>query len=203
RVALTLSVSPPLAAMLADALLRARFRDHLGRLQRLADHLAGRGLVAPELRPALAFHQRRLAAVRATWERVGGDLLAALRAHARAGRVELLTSTATHAYLPGLLASPASVRAQLRLGLRGFEALAGVRPRGLWLPECAYDPRLGPDLAAAGVRYTVLDAHGIALASPRPPSGVLAPVLGTSGVAFLARDPEAARDLWSREVGYP
>ena len=201
--ALTLSISPPLAAMLADELLRARFGAHLEDLARLASHLAERGLVAAPLRPALAFYQRRLAAVHAVWDRLHGDVLAAFRAHARAGRLELLTCTATHAYLPGLLASPASIRAQLRLGLRGFEAITGVRPRGLWLPECAYAPPLGPELAAAGVRFTILDAHGLALASPRPPCGVLAPVLAPSGVAFFARDPDAARDVWSRQAGYP
>ncbi|MFT3775516.1 MAG: DUF1957 domain-containing protein [Minicystis sp.] len=203
RVAITISVSPPLAAMLADDLLRSRFTDHLARLARLAAHLDEGGLVADSLRPALAFYRRRLDAISAIWDRIGGDVLAALRGHARAGRVELWTSTATHAYLPGLLAAPASIRAQLRLGLRGFEALAGVRPRGLWLPECAYDPRLGPDLAAASVRYTILDAHGLLLASPRPPGGVLAPVLSPSGVAFFARDPDASRAVWSRKTGYP
>jgi 1,4-alpha-glucan branching enzyme len=137
------------------------------------------------------------------WERIEGDVLAALVAHARAGRIELWTTTATHAYLPGLLSAPASVRAQLRLGLRAFEALTGVRPSGLWLPECAFDPRLEPDLRAAGVACTVLDAHGLELARPRPPAGVLAPVLGPEGVAFFARDPGAARDVWSRAVGYP
>jgi 1,4-alpha-glucan branching enzyme len=203
RAGLTLSISPPLAAMLADDLLRRRFADHLARLGRLAAHLAGGGLVAPALRPALAFYERRLAAVHAVWDRIRGDLLGALVGHARAGRIELLTSTATHAYLPGLLASPASIRAQLRLGLRGFEVLAGLRPRGLWLPECAYDPRLGPDLAAAGVRFTILDAHGVELARPRPPGGVFAPILSRDGVAFFARDPDAARAVWSRQGGYP
>jgi 1,4-alpha-glucan branching enzyme len=202
-VALTLSISPPLAAMLADELLRARFGAHLDGLARLAAKLAERGLVDASLRPALAFYERRLAGARATWDRLGGDVLAAFRAHARAGRLELLTSTATHAYLPGLLASPASIRAQLRLGLRGFEAITSVRPRGLWLPECAYAPPLGPDLAAAGVRFTVLDAHGLMLATPRPPYGVHAPVISPEGVAFFARDPDAARDVWSRKAGYP
>ena len=152
----------------------------------------------------MPFYERRLAEVHATWDRIGGDVVGALRAHERAGSIELMTTTATHAYLPGLLPAPASIRAQLRLGLRGFAALSGgARPRGLWLPECAYDPRLGPDLAAAGVRYTILDAHGLELASPRPPSGVLAPVLGPGGVAYFARDPAAARDVWSRQMGYP
>src|SRR6185436_19165885 len=74
---------------------------------------------------------------------------------------------------------------------------------GLWLPECAFDPRLTQDLAAAGVRYTVLDAHGIELARPRPRFGIAAPVLSQSDVAFFARDPACARDVWSRRQGYP
>ncbi len=203
RIALTVSISPPLAAMLADDVLRARFSAHLERTERLAAALAGSAALEPGARALMPFYQRRLAEVRAVWDRIHGDVLAALRAHEQAGRIELMTSTATHAYLPGLLASPASIRAQLRLGLRAFAALSGLRPQGLWLPECAYDPRLGPELAAAGVGYTILDAHGIDLAHPRPPSGVLAPVLGPSGVAFFARDPEAARDVWSRQGGYP
>jgi len=204
---LTISVSPPLAAMLADDLLRSRFSLHLAGLERLAAALAtggGGSSLEPRARAVMPFYQRRLGEAHATWDRIRGDVLGALLAHERAGSIELMTSTATHAYLPGLLAAPASIRAQLRLGLRGFAALtSSAPPRGLWLPECAYDPRLGPDLAASGVRYTILDAHGIDLAQPRPPSGVLTPVLASSGVAFFARDPAAARDVWSREVGYP
>jgi 1,4-alpha-glucan branching enzyme len=210
RIALTVSVSPPLAAMLADGLLRDRFEDHLRRLEHLAARLgAGSGLDAATLAnagcfgPALPFYARRLAEVRAIWERVGGDILGALVAHRDRGHLDLITTTATHAYLPGLLATPTSIRAQLRLGLRAFTKLTGKRPLGLWLPECAYDPSLGPDLAEAGVRYTVLDAHGLELARPRPPFGISAPVLGSSGVAFFARDPDSARDVWSRQAGYP
>jgi 1,4-alpha-glucan branching enzyme len=203
RIGITLSVSPTLAAMLADDLLRARFSDHLARLERLASALADASSLDPPARALMPYYVERLAGVRAVWERIGGDVLAALAAHERAGRIELWTTSATHAYLPGLLSTPASIRAQLRLGLRSFEARTGSRPRGLWLPECAYDPRIERDLRGAGVAYTILDAHGIELARPRPASGVLAPVLGPEGVAFFARDPGAARDVWSRAVGYP
>src|SRR5947209_3452258 len=82
-------------------------------------------------------------------------------------------------------ASPASVRAQVALGLAGFEHYAGVAARGFWLPECAFDPRFEGDLARAGVRVAVLDAHGIELADPRPPFGIAAPILSPSGVAFF------------------
>ncbi|MEO7330548.1 MAG: DUF1957 domain-containing protein, partial [Minicystis sp.] len=210
RAALTLSISPPLASMLRDELLGRRFAQHLASLEALADRLArGRDLdpqvlaSAGAIGPALAFHRHRLDGLRRLWERLDGDVLGALLRHQDAGRIELCTTAATHAYLPGLLASPASIRAQLRLGLRSFERLTGRRPLGFWLPECAYAPPLLADLAAAGIRYTLLDAHGLELARPRPPFGVSAPVLSQAGVAFFARDPEAARDVWSRRTGYP
>ena len=200
--ALTISISPPLAAMLKDELLCSRFEKHLARLEALVarehDRLAGDRALAP----VVALYQDRLARCRARWDTIHGDVVGALVAHADAGRVELWTTSASHAYLPGLK-SPDAVRAQLRLGLRAFEALAGRRAAGLWLPECAYDPRFDADLAQAGVPVTVLDAHGLELARPRPPLGVRAPILGPSGVAFFGRDPEASRDVWSRREGYP
>ncbi len=206
----TISLSPTLLAMLGDLELRARFVDHLAHVQRLAARLLrGDGIdsatldAAGCLGAALPFAAARLAEVHAIWDRLGGDVVSALVRHADAGRIELVTTTATHAYLPGLLPSPASIRAQLRLGLRYFERVTGRRSIGLWLPECAYDPRLAPDLAAAGVRFAVLDAHGLELARPRPPFGATAPVIGPGGVAYFGRDPAAARDVWSRTTGYP
>jgi 1,4-alpha-glucan branching enzyme len=197
----TLSVSPPLAAMLRDDLLCARFEDHLERLERLVT--GTRRFLPSALADVLDFYRRRLAGVRAAWDRVDGDVLGALAAHARAERVELWTSAATHAYLPGLLGARASLRAQLRLGVAAFTRWSGAPPSGLWLPECAFDPAFEPELAAAGVAVTVLDAHGLDLARPRPRLGARAPVLSPSGVAVFARDPEASEDVWSRRAGYP
>lgn len=199
----TLSISPPLAAMLKDDLLGRRFLAHLDRLLALARREAGRLAGDARLGALPGFYEAKIAAVRAAWDRAGGDVLGAFVAHARAGRVELFTSSATHAYLPGLRAAPASARAQLRIGLRGFEALAGVRPIGLWLPECAWDEVVGAHLARAGVRITILDAHGLELARPRPAFGVHAPVMTRGGVACFARDPDASHEVWSRELGYP
>jgi 1,4-alpha-glucan branching enzyme len=203
RAPLSLSVSPTLAAMLRDGLLRARFDDHLARLDHLAFRERSRlGAASPFLQ-ALHAHQLRIARARARWDRASGDVLGALVRHHDAGRVELFTTAATHAFLPLLALDPPMVRAQLRLGLRAFEAFTGRRPRGLWLPECGYDPRVGAELAAAGVGFTVLDAHGLTLARPRPPFALHAPVLAPTGVAFFGRDPRASQEVWSRDGGYP
>ncbi|MGK4006727.1 1,4-alpha-glucan branching protein domain-containing protein [Sorangium sp. So ce1036] len=199
---LTLSVSPPLLAMLRDELLLGRFEDHLRRLTALAARVEAR-FAGSGFAEAAAFYRARLAGASSAWEALGGDVPGALVRHAEAGRIELITTAATHAYLPGLLPAPASIRAQLRLGRRAFAALTGApEPAGLWLPECAYDPSLGADLAAAGVRFTVLDAHGLLLGAP-PPAGASVPVLSPAGVACFGRDRDSAREVWSRDAGYP
>ena len=198
---ITVSLSPTLAAMLRDPLLCGRFVEHLRRLEALAAREAERVSADAALSAVIAHYRARIEAAHAAWERAGGDVVRALVRHDDAGSIELITTSATHAYLPAVL--PPSARAQLRLGLRAFEGSTGKKPRGLWLPECAYDPSLGAELAGAPVRYTVLDAHGLELARPRPPLGVYAPVLAPNGVAFFARDPESSREVWSRDEGYP
>ncbi len=197
----TVSVSPPLAAMLADTLLRQRFVAHLDRLEALVEREIVRTRGFAEFVSTVEFYRERLRRVRTTWARIGGDVLGALVRLERAGAIELLTTCVTHAYLPAL--SLASVKAQIELGLRAFEQFAGHRPRGLWLPECGYDPLLTKEIVRANVKYTVLDAHGVELAEPRPLAGIFEPILAPSGVAFFGRDPWASRDVWSRETGYP
>ncbi len=201
--ALSMSVTPPLAAMLADDLLRLRFEDHLSRLEALTDREMKRLYGDAAFAPIATFYREELAKVRRTWDRHRGDVLAGLVAHWDAGRIELLTCSATHCYLPGLLPAREGIRPQLDLGVRGFEALVGRTPRGMWLPECAYHPEFDAELARAGVRYTLVDTHGVLNASPRPPFGVHAPICSPSGVAFFARDAESSRQVWSREEGYP
>ncbi len=67
------------------------------------------------------------------------DIPGAFAQHARDGHIQILTSTATHAYLP-LLYEDASIRAQLRAGMASSERILGFKPTGMWLPECAYRP---------------------------------------------------------------
>ncbi len=211
RVGLTLSVSPPLAAMLADdapprALLRSTSRASPASRPRWSR--------APRSSPAPARSCPSTSAASPRPARPGIASAATCSAPSAPTRARAASSCdqRSDARVPpgparrvgrGARSAP-SVRAQLRLGLRGFEAIAGVRPRGLWLPECGYDPRLADDLAAAGVRYTILDAHGL---HPRraPPARRRASRPCSAGAASPSSPaiPEAARDVWSRQVGYP
>ncbi|MCB2264336.1 MAG: DUF1957 domain-containing protein [Candidatus Thiosymbion ectosymbiont of Robbea hypermnestra] len=203
RFRLTLSLSPTLLCMLADPLLAGRYLDYLDRLGRLAERLTGGSRLDPARRSLARFYGRRLDRLRALYlEELDGDLVAAFAALAQSGLVELMTTAATHGYLPLLRSRPMAVRAQLRVARDYFRATFGWAPDGLWLPECGYYPGLEQAVAGAGYRYVVLDAHGLQQATPRPRHGVYAPC-SAGGIAVFGRDPDSARELWSPTVGYP
>lgn len=121
----------------------------------------------------------------------------------RDGVLDLLTCAATHGYLPLLRHSPEAVRAQLINAVREHQRLLGVRPLGIWLPECAYYEGLDLLLRQCGLRYAVLDAHGLLHALPRPRYGVYAPICSPAGIAFFARDGAATLPVWSASEGFP
>ncbi len=201
--ALTLTVSPVLGAMLRDPLLKTRFGRYLDGLVELAAREEERQLLRPREQAVARFYSGRLAGARSLWEQCGGDLPAVWKGFAQGGRLEILTCAATHALLPLLLEEPAALRAQLQTAVRFHQESFGCAPRGIWLPECAYVPELDPFLSEAGLRWFVLEAHGILLADPPSPYAVFSPVVTPRGLAAFGRDPASARQVWSREGGYP
>ncbi|MFH2008927.1 MAG: DUF1957 domain-containing protein, partial [bacterium] len=200
---LSVSITPSLMSMLADELLAARYERHLRRLIELSERELERTRGSSTQRVA-ELYRGQLVATRATWDRWGGRLLQGFREQLETGRLEILTSAATHGYLPMLRPNPEAVRAQIAVGVGCYERHLGRPPRGVWLPECGYYAGLDSVLAEFGLRYFVTDGHGVLHARPRPLPGSLAPVYCcASGVAAFARDTETALQVWSRDHGYP
>jgi 1,4-alpha-glucan branching enzyme len=56
-----------------------------------------------------------------------------------AGHIEIITSGATHGYLP-LLSRDVSIQAQIKQAVSTHKKHFGRKPKGIWLPECAYRP---------------------------------------------------------------
>ena len=199
---LALSVSPTLCEMLANPLLQRRLARYLDRHVDLAEAEVRRTRATP-FADAARMYARHYRTVRdACATRYGGDILQAFARLHRAGRLELIASAATHALLP-LLASPQARRAQVEVGLQCFRRHFGVRPRGFWLPECAFDPAVPRLLAEFGLGCFFLDTHGILLADPAPPAGVFAPLATPDGPLAFGRDVETGRQVWSAQEGYP
>jgi 1,4-alpha-glucan branching enzyme len=199
---IALSVSPTLLEMLEDDLLIGRYERRLDGLIELSRREVERR--TGEIREAALHYVRELTGVRGTFrDRYGSRLTRALIAHRDGGRLQLLGSAATHAFLPHLTSVPEAIRAQVETGVRHHAARLERSPEGFWLPECGYAPGIETALRGAGVTHSLLEGHGLLHGSPRPSCGVLAPVVSPGGVAFFARDERSSREVWSAEVGYP
>src|SRR4051794_16540802 len=174
---LTLSVSPTLATMMEDPLLRQRCVHHLDMLIRLAECECERTRDWPDVHFLAQMYRRLFEEARHTFvERCGRRLVRAFKEFAASGHLELITCAGTHGFLPVLRNEPGAVRAQVFTAVQEHVRIFGDTPRGMWVPECAFYPGLDDLLAEAGMRYFVVDSHAIDHAEPRPLFGVAAPV---------------------------
>ena len=118
------------------------------------------------------------------FERIGRDIPKEFTQRFREGHIQILTSNATHAYMP-LLLNDQMLRAQMAAGtMTSKKRLGGIESRGMWLPECAYRPtwehwmpavlydnarsRGGLEyfIADAGVTHFFCDSHMVGTGNP-------------------------------------
>jgi 1,4-alpha-glucan branching enzyme len=180
----TLGITPVLANQLAHPLFRteveAFFEQRLEACHAAPDSLRGTG--DAHLIPLASFWRERYQRLRKLFHTLDGDLISAFRGLEDRGRLEIISSAATHGFLP-LLGRDESIRLQLAVGVREHRRLFGKSPAGCWLPECAYRPRerwapwptapvatirrgIDEHLADAGYRYFFVDAHLVTGARP-------------------------------------
>jgi len=200
---LTMSLTPPLVSMFADPLLQDRYERHINKLIDLAGKEITRTRWEPEFnRLAQMYHYRFTTARDVFVHHYGRNLVNAFKKFQDAGKLEIITCAATHGYLP-LMINPTAQRAQIKIAAQHYEGEFNRPPRGMWLPECAYEPGIDNFLSEQGIRYFFTDTHGILHATPRPKYGVFAPIACPSGVAAFGRDIETSKQVWSSIEGYP
>jgi len=202
---LTLGITPVLSEQLADPRVKEGFlryaSDRLARAEgdlgryRDTEFEAGAGHNFEFWQTTLE-HYRNL----------GGDLTGFFARAQERGRLEIVTSSATHAYSP-LLSSDAALWAQVKTGTETYRQHYRRAPTGFWLPEMAYRPkgkwdpptdgaqpvmRAGVDeiLYQAGIRYSFVDAHLVQ-------GGKLLP--SSQG---MYGDPESPERIESQDVAY-
>ena len=159
RYRLTIGLTPPLLEQLADADIGTRFLAYVDDQIRRAELDAWDfGVAGASAKQAVAeFYRGSYTRLKQAYlGRFARDIVGAFADLARTGEVEILTSAATHGYLP--LLDPRSVEAQLALGRSATHRLAGLEPTGIWLPECAYRPGLERALERHGLTHFFTDA---------------------------------------------
>jgi 1,4-alpha-glucan branching enzyme len=200
---LTMSLTPTLCSMLLDPLLQARFERHLDGLIELSEREIHRTHWDPPFQALAWMYHDRFVSLRSTYQAYGRNLVGAFRKFQELGKLEIITSAATHALLPLLEQHPGSMRAQILVARDYYRECFGQDPRGIWLPECAYANGVERYLQEANIRWFVMDTHGLLHARPRPRYGVFAPVFTPNGIAAFGRDLDSARQVWSKQEGYP
>jgi 1,4-alpha-glucan branching enzyme len=173
----TLGITPVLANQLASGGFRTEMDAFFAqRLQACDEAPASLQETGDEhLLPLVEFWRERFERLQKLFEELGGDLIGAFRRLEENGVLEIISSAATHGFLP-LLGREESIRLQLEVGASEHRRLFGRAPRGCWVPECAYSPegtwnplpgvskeadRPGIEtfLADAGFRFFFIDTH--------------------------------------------
>jgi 1,4-alpha-glucan branching enzyme len=200
---LTMTLTPTLLSMLQDSLLQNRYLNHINKLIELGHREVGRTAWQWDFNQLANMYLAHFYEARDLFQRYNRNLVEAFKNIQDAGKLEIITCTATHGYLPLMDVTKPSVRAQVKTAVGHYERTFGAKPKGIWLPECGYNPGDDEILKEAGLKYFFGDAHAILHGSPRPKYGVFAPVYCKSGVACFGRDLESSKQVWSSIEGYP
>jgi len=203
---LTMSMTPPLCAMLRDPLLQERYIRELHKLIELTEKEIDRtrhGEAHIYHEVAWFYHHRLKHCRHVFCDQYHRDLVSAFRKFQDAGKLEIITCGATHGFLPLMMEYPQAVRAQVMVARDSYRECFGRDPRGIWLPECAYVPGVEKFLQEAEIRWFLLDSHGVMFAEPRPRYGIFAPLFTKAGPAAFGRDVESSKQVWSSQEGYP
>ncbi len=216
----TINVTPVLGEMLLDEYLQQGFVDYAKNFIKSLE--TDETDVPSELKDFwLSMAKDRLN----FYESIERDILGVWGELQEQNYLSLITSGATHGFLP-LLGRDETVDLQVKTGMLFHMGAFGKKPRGFWLPECAYRPRayhvaggnvvLRPGmeefLERYGVQYTFLDSKPFEnYVSPEPwmtgkssQYNLFQPYLiNTSNVAGFPRHDLLCSQVWSGDFGYP
>lgn len=164
--ALTIGMTPVLAEQLADPDVLDHFDQYLAERIAAAKHdlqyFSTPGSENAHLRYLADWYRARYEKTRHAFnQRFHRDLIGAFRQLQDEGCIEIITSAATHGYLP-LLSRDSSLRAQIKTGVESYQRMFGRAPRSMWLPECAYRPAYITETGRkrAGIE-TILAEHNL------------------------------------------
>lgn len=215
----TIGLTPVLAEMLAS---REFAKDFLAYVD---ERVALAGKDEDEFREAGVRGAAKLAAMWATFygevrryfETCDADLIGQYRRLQKDGHIGVITSAATHGYLP-LLGTDEAVAAQVHVGVETYRRRFRRAPRGIWLPECAYRPEgmwsrptggkgsrregLEEVLARNKLRYFFVDTHLVVggLPAAGPPVGMYEEISGKPPVEVIPTSGASPNEVHALET---
>ena len=201
---ISICFSPTLLTMLTDEALQERFVNYMNERIELGEKEVRRTESEDTECHEMAKRYLGYAKVNLeTFESYERNILTGYKNLADRNRIELLTTAATHAYLPLYKDYPTAINAQVIMGLRTHKRVFGQSAKGFWLPECGYYPGLDEVLAGNGVSWCQLASHSVITSLDKSIYGGYKPVRLPSGLIGFPRDWSVTSLVWSSVSGYP
>jgi 1,4-alpha-glucan branching enzyme len=197
---LGISLSPVLCHMLGDGGLQQKFLDYIDRQITFGLQELERTRDGEQEGLAKRYYDRAVDQRILFTGRYEGNILKVFDYYQRKGKLELLTTGATHPFLPFLSPYPEAVQAQIEVAIASYRQHFGKYPQGFWLPELGWTPELESYFRAYNFGYTIVEPHGMVFGKPPARRGSFYPVKTPGGVFILARDYHAGEAL-SRMAG--
>jgi 1,4-alpha-glucan branching enzyme len=221
RPRFTIGITPILAEQLADKYMKERFEDYMEDKIRRSEKDIARFLNNPKKHKLAKTWRENYTKILQTYKQdLYADILGTFKWLQEEKSIELVTSAATHGFLP-LLEHDSAVYSQIHLGVTTYEKHFGVKPKGIWLPECAYRHKewssrknmerrsLDEWLADEGLQYFFVENIALTQAEfienkhkELHPSTFRGYQL-ESGVTVFGRNAATGRQVWDPDVGYP
>ena len=202
--ALTMNISPSLCNMMADELLKDRYVRYLDNMVQLCEKEIDRTRFYPEFHKLALMYYYKFSNTKDKFiNKFKRNLLGEFKRYKDRGNLEIITCGATHGFLPLLALNKEAIKAQVRVGVSSYRKHFGTNPKGIWLPECGYFEGLDKFLKDEGIKYFILETHGVLFSRPRPKFGTYSAYYTKNRVALFGRDHESSKNVWSTIQGYP
>ena len=191
-----LSLSPTLCHMLTDELLIKRYLEYTDKQIEFGAQELERSAGDSELQSLVKLFYDRLVDRRVLFtERYEKNILKGFEYFQKKGRIELLATAATHAFLPFFTASPEAIQAQFEVAISVYRSYYGKCPQGFWLPELGWREELDFWLRAYNFGYTIVDTPALVFARPFAEKGSFYPARTPMKVYVFGRDFYAGEDV--------
>lgn len=201
---LTFSISPTLCFMLEDELLKNKLTAYMkSRIELGEKEVERTGGQGDDGQTALMYLKEARENLKFYTNTCGESIISAFNNLSRSGHIDVITTAATHAYLPIYKSNPIAVNAQIETGLSSVAPYFDKEISGFWLPECGYYPGLENLLSRNSISWTSLASQAFFLSPDYIKNGVYMPVRTPAGVWAFARNFNLTSLVWSAKEGYP
>lgn len=121
------------------------------------------------------------------------DIIGAISNFSDKGKIELLATCGTFAYLPHYADLPEVINAQIESGLSSHRHFFGKLPNGFYLPYLGYFSGVEKILRSYGLNYSLIDSRGLLFSKDSIEDGIFAPVKCEkfNSFAFFAQDSDS------------